>query len=340
MVVAKCQKDGEWADFQVQPYGPMEMEPAATVLNYGQALFEGMKAHRTSKGRIVLFRPEMNARRMARGAERFLMPPIPEKLFLEMCGAAVRANADWVPPEGKGELYLRPLLIGSGGALGVGASPEYTFVIYAAPVGRYFSGAGARLLVEGSHNRAAPLGTGDVKAAGNYAPCFAPQKAAKDAGYSDILYLDASGEHIEEAAASNFFCVDKDGVLRTPDLGTILPGVTRDSTLHLARLMAAAGEAGLKGVKEGSVSVEDVLASSEAFVTGTGAGVTPVAHVAVSRKGFGLQDILRASHQDTKLSADFLTPGPVVSGLQEALRAVQRELRPDTDGWLWDAFSS
>eukprot|EP00913_Durusdinium_trenchii_P004772 g4432.t1 len=173
----------------------------ATVLNYGQGIFEGLKAFRTSKGRTVLFRPEKNAQRMASGAERFLMPPVPKELFLEMCYEAVRANADWVPPEGKGSLYLRPLLMGSGAALGVGPSPEFTFVIYVAPVGRtrhretgrwtrhgprstrrYFSGGGARLRVETSHHRAADLGVGYVKAAGNYAPCFQPQKDAKEKG--------------------------------------------------------------------------------------------------------------------------------------------------------------
>eukprot|EP00434_Breviolum_minutum_P009493 symbB.v1.2.008358.t2/scaffold524.1/size192337/7 len=182
MVVATCPRDGEWNSFKTEPYGALRLEPSATVLNYGQGIFEGLKAFRTSKGRIVLFRPDKNAQRMASGAERFLMPPVPKELFLEMCYEAVRKNADWVPPEGKGALYLRPLLMGSGAGLGVGPSPEFTFVIYVAPVGSYFAGGGARLRVETSHHRAADMGVGYVKAAGNYAPCFLPQKDAKEKG--------------------------------------------------------------------------------------------------------------------------------------------------------------
>ncbi|CAE6972554.1 BCAT2 [Symbiodinium sp. CCMP2592] len=441
---------------------------------------------------------------MAGGAERFLMPPVPPDLFMQMCRDAVRANADWVPPTGKGSLYMRPLLFGSGPALGVGPSPEFTFVIYVAPVGSYFSGSGARLRIERGHHRAAELGVGDVKAAGNYAPCFSPQKDAKAAGqiggnitqpavwtdidrqllkpqlavglgcpntsislvgeivevptetlstldrygrgdrvvklslsgtkfltlrstlahsavldsivtraetnedlandgaifvdrdpkhfpiilnhlrmkaegreifqnpckwvqgkshapmlprdtadlrdllveaehyglpelrkrilskrklarlfsvmagssgnpfdsatrvlmtirnttlllgtglassqvllsqlkeskdpmqaldavtnftatrFSDILYFDPSGERVEEAAASNFFCITEDGVLKTPELGTILSGVTRDSILQLARNMAASGE--LSGVQEGTVTWDDILSAKE-----------------------------------------------------------------------------
>eukprot|EP00931_Biecheleriopsis_adriatica_P087450 TRINITY_DN61915_c0_g1_i1.p1 TRINITY_DN61915_c0_g1~~TRINITY_DN61915_c0_g1_i1.p1 ORF type:complete len:403 (-),score=85.67 TRINITY_DN61915_c0_g1_i1:7-1215(-) len=320
MVIATCQRGGEWDSFEVKPYGAMQLEPSATILNYGQGIFEGMKAYRTSKGRIVLFRPEMNAKRMEQGARRFLMPPVPQKLFLEMCAAAARANADWVPPAGKGELYMRPLLMGSGASLGVGPSPEFSFVIYAAPVGRYFSGSGARLLVETGHSRASELGVGHVKAAGNYAPCFAPQAAAKESGFSDVLYLDASGKYIEEAAASNFFCV-RDGVLHTPSLGTILPGVTRDSTIQLARRLAESGDADIQSVEEASISVEDVLGASEAFVTGTGAGVTPVAHV-----------------EGAAGTVDMPTPGPVTKKLQESLRNLQLELEHDGDDWLWDVF--
>lgn len=322
VAIATCEKGSAWKGFRTQPYGPLPLEPAATILNYGQGIFEGMKAYRTTKGRIVLFRPEMNAQRIAAGAERFLMPPVPGELFLEMCGAVVRENADWVPPAGKGELYLRPLLFGSGGALGVGASPEYTCVIFAAPVGKYFSGAGARLKLESEHQRAAPLGVGDVKAAGNYAPCFAAQKAAKEAGYSDVLYLDVSGQKIEEAAASNFFCLGKDKVLRTPSLGTILPGVTRDTVIKLAESVAAKGHPELAGVQVGDVSPSVIFEAKEAFVCGTGAGISPVAHVGGSQG-----------------SVDLDSPGPVTRQLKDSLKALQQETAPDEWGWLWDPLS-
>ncbi|CAL1127606.1 unnamed protein product [Cladocopium goreaui] len=200
------------------------------------------------------------------------MPPVPQDLFLEMCYEAVRANADWVPPEGKGALYLRPLLMGSGAALGVGPSSEFTFVIYVAPVGSYFPG-GARLRVETNHHRAAEMGVGYVKAAGNYAPCFLPQKDAKEKGFSDVLYFDPSGTRVEEAAASNFFCVTKDGVLKTPSLGTILAGVTRDTILKLARRLTSTESGLLTSVQETSISLGEILEAREAFVTGTAAAV-------------------------------------------------------------------
>lgn len=322
MLVAKCPGDGAWSDYTLVPYGPLPIEPAATALNYGQSIFEGMKAHRTAKGRIVVFRPEMNAYRLEDGAKRFVIQPIPGKLFLEMVAAVVRANADWVPPAGKGDLYLRPLLFGSGGALGVAPSPEFTMVIYVAPVGKYFA-SGARLKVESGHQRAAPRGVGSTKAAGNYAPCFEAQAAVKAKGFSDVIYLDAvAGANLEEAASSNLFVLGKDGILRTPKLGTILPGVTRNSILQLASHLAnLKAHEGLKGVEETGVTVEMALDATEVVLTGTGAGLSPVAHLA-----------------DDSRSVDLQLPGPVTTFLQEQLLAIRLEAAPDLFGWLWDVF--
>eukprot|EP00448_Togula_jolla_P022200 CAMPEP_0170582332 /NCGR_PEP_ID=MMETSP0224-20130122/7526_1 /TAXON_ID=285029 /ORGANISM="Togula jolla, Strain CCCM 725" /LENGTH=441 /DNA_ID=CAMNT_0010905547 /DNA_START=78 /DNA_END=1403 /DNA_ORIENTATION=+ len=320
MAVATCKLGGEWGEYKMVPYGTIPMEPAATVLNYGQALFEGMKAYRTKENRIVIFRPEMNALRMKQGAERFMMPPMPEQLFMEIVGETVRANADWVPPAGVGALYLRPLLIGSGGALGVAPSKEYSFIVYAAPVTQYFKGGGARMLVDRSHQRAAPLGAGNVKAAGNYAPCFQTQHQAKAAGFSDVIYLDVGGENIEEAAASNFFCVGSDGILRTPALGSILSGVTRDSIIRLAKDLAS-GDSLIKGVEVGDVSLDTALSSSEAFVTGTGAGISPLEHLSADGR-----------------SVDFPAPGPISKLLQDSIRDIQVSNVPDSFNWLWDPF--
>mmetsp|Transcript_75862 Transcript_75862/g.180230 ORF Transcript_75862/g.180230 Transcript_75862/m.180230 type:complete len:417 (-) Transcript_75862:89-1339(-) len=321
MAVAKCQLGDSWKGFEMAPYGPLDIEPAATALNYGQALFEGLKAYRTSKGRIVIFRPQENAKRMAGGGARLMIPQVPEKLFLEMCGAVVQANADWVPPEGQGELYLRPLLFGSGGQLGVGPSPEFTFVVYAAPVGKYFKGGGARMRLELEHHRAAPLGVGYVKAAGNYAPCFEAQAKAKADGFSDVIYLDVSGKNIEEAAASNFFCVRDDGTLMTPGLGTILAGVTRKSILTLGEQLAKKDGSSLTGVVEGDVTLEDVGRSTEAFVCGTGAGLTPIEEI-----------------HEVKA---FDCPGAATKELQDVLAAVKMETDDAPAGfeeWLWDPW--
>mmetsp|Transcript_55909 Transcript_55909/g.120970 ORF Transcript_55909/g.120970 Transcript_55909/m.120970 type:complete len:382 (+) Transcript_55909:67-1212(+) len=319
MSVATCKLGGEWSDYKVVPYGSIPMEPAATVLNYGQATFEGMKAYRTNDGRIVIFRPEMNAIRMKQGAERMMMPPLPEQLFMEIVGACARGNGDWVPPAGVGALYLRPVLLGTGGALGVCPSTEYTFIVYAAPVSQYFKG-GARMLVERSHQRAAPLGTGNVKAAGNYAPCFQVQHNAKKAGFSDVIYLDVKGENIEEAAASNFFSVGKDSVLRTPSLGSILTGVTRDSVIEIAKRLAREGSP-LKGVEVGPLSLETAMSSAETFVTGTGAAISPIEHLSADGR-----------------AVDFPAPGPISKLLQDSMKDIQLANVVDSFNWLWDPF--
>ena len=140
MYLTKTSSTDPWMPGDLRPYGPMEMSPAAGVLNYGQGLFEGMKAFRTSKGRVVFFRPEENARRMQRGADRLKIPPVPESIFIDAVEQCVQANLRWVPPTGKGAMYVRPLLMGSGPILGVAPAPEYTFLVYVTPVGPYFKG--------------------------------------------------------------------------------------------------------------------------------------------------------------------------------------------------------
>jgi len=317
MVVSSCTAGHMWGRCHSEPYGPLALEPAATVLNYGQGVFEGIKAYRTSRGRIVLFRPQKNALRMAEGARRLMMPPVPTQLFMEACSMAVKENAAWVPPCGRGALYLRPLLFGSGADLGVKPSSRYSLVVFASPVGSYFGGAGARMRICLEHPRAALGGQGHVKAVGNYAQCFAAQRDAKADGFSDVIYLDAGGDFIDEAAASNFFCVDADGVIHTPQLGTILPGVTRDSIIQLVRRRFG-GELHLK---VGKVSTETALSASEAFLTGTGAGVIPVAHIASEERGL-----------------DLPCPGPVTRGLRDALLDLQLERADDPFGWLYDPF--
>lgn len=319
MVVATCASGQRWEGCQVEPYGPLGLEPAATILNYGQGIFEGLKAYRTVKDRIVLFRPKKNGQRFADGARRLLMPPVPTPLFMEACSMCVRENADLVPPCGEGALYLRPLLFGSGADLGVKPSSAYTFVIYASPVGSYFdpSAAGARMQLCTSHQRAPPAGIGNVKAAGNYAQCFGAQRDAKADGFSDVIYLDVDGLFIEEAAASNFFCVDENRVVHTPQLGAILPGITRDSILQLLRLMRKEDI----HLKVGKVSTRAVFKSKEAFLTGTGAGITPVEHVSSNEE-----------------YVDFDCPGPVTKLLQKMLSDVQQEVVDDTQGWLHDPF--
>lgn len=175
------------------PLGDLRLSPTATVLNYGQALFEGIKASRRTDGSIAIFRPEKNAERMGKGAARFLMPPIPTDVFIHAVDSVVRANARWVPPHGKGALYLRPLLMGTGEGLGVKPSSETTFCIFASPVGNYFKGGlkAIRLQAVKGFSRAAPGGSGAIKASGNYAPAFLVQRQVRERGFDEVLCLDA-----------------------------------------------------------------------------------------------------------------------------------------------------
>ena len=173
----------------------ISLHPAATILNYGQGIFEGLKAFRRADGTVALFRPDANAQRFSEGAKRLLMPPIPTSTFVTACDEVVRANARWIPPHSQGALYLRPLLFGSGPDLGVKASQEYTFCIFCSPVGDYFKKHGGgkpiRLQATTKYSRAAPRGAGAVKAGGNYAPCFLAQKEVRSRGYAEALFLDA-----------------------------------------------------------------------------------------------------------------------------------------------------
>lgn len=175
------------------PLGDLTLSPTATVLNYGQALFEGVKASRRADGSIAIFRPEKNAERMAKGAARFLMPTIETDVFIHAVDSVVRANAQWVPPHGKGALYLRPLLMGTGEGLGVKPSIETTFCIFTSPVGNYFKGGLKAISLQAvkGFSRAAPGGSGAIKASGNYAPAFLVQRQVRARGFDEVLCLDA-----------------------------------------------------------------------------------------------------------------------------------------------------
>ena len=301
-----------WMPGSLRPYGPISMSPAAGVINYGQGLFEGMKAFRTSSGRVVFFRPEENARRMQRGADRLKMPPVPESIFID---AVEQANIQWLPPTGKGAMYVRPLLMGSGPILGVAPAPSYTFLVYVTPVGPYFKGgvSAIDLLISEEYHRAAPGGSGGVKAIGNYAPGMMPSKKAKAAGYAEVIYLDAeTHSFIEEVGAANFFCV-KENILYTPELtGTILPGITRQSIIQLAR------HNGFE-VIETKVSAEFAMDADEAFCCGTAAVISPIGSIT---KG------------DQKATYGDGTPGPVTETLYNHLVGIQNETEEDIFGWL------
>jgi len=275
MFMAKCGPEGHWDIGRYLPFGDISISPAAGILNYGQGLFEGLKALHTRQGEIVLFRPIENGKRMEEGAARLCMPAFPPERFVEVVKDIVKRNEDYIPPYGKGSLYIRPCLWGSGPILGVAPAPEYTFMIYVSPVGPYFKTGfkPIKLVITTDYHRAAGKGTGGVKYVGNYAGGMIAAKKVKAQGYNECIYLDAREErYIEEVGAANFFCI-KGNRLMTPALGSILPGITRKSVLRMAQDMLK------MDVVEQPVSYEDALDADEAFCTGTAAVISSIGSI-------------------------------------------------------------
>ncbi len=291
----------------------LELAPGAGVLHYGQAVFEGLKAHRTRENKIVLFRPSDNAQRMRTSAARLVMPAPPIGTFLEAVRRVVQANSRWVPGYGKGSLYVRPLLIATGTVLGVAPASEYLFCVFGSPVGRYMGGE--RVIVLSGAHRSASYGTGAAKAAGNYAASMRPQKVAKGLGYVDALYLDAREDrYIEELSGANFFAILRDGTLVTPQLGSILPGITRDAILCIAR-----ESLGWLTV-ERQLSIDEVLEqAAEAFYVGTAAVLSPITTIHYEGVDHAIGDG---------------KPGPRAEQLRQTLREIQLQERADPWGWV------
>ena len=316
MFVAKHNPLGWSGD--LRPYGPLEFDPAAQVLNYGQSIFEGMKAQRTLTGDIVLFRPDQNALRMMDGALRMAMPQVPENFFVKAVVETVQANAHLVPPHGKGSLYVRPLLLGSGAILGLGPAPEYTFLVYVAPVGAYFKGGQLDpidLVVEQTFHRAAPGGTGGTKAAGNYSPVLPAQLRAKAEGFADVIYLDAvSNLYLEEVSSCNIFVVKGNRISTPPLTGTILPGITRKSVIELARSRGYE-------VHEEPVSIDAAMDADEMFTCGTAVVLCPVGSITYggAKKQYGAPG----------------EPTPVALELYQALTDLQLQKSADPFGWVY-----
>jgi len=315
--LARWTAEAGWEPGQLYEHqgATLDLSPGANVLHYGQAIFEGLKARRTRAGKVVLFRPTDNALRMRMSAARLMMEAPSVDAFMEAVVAVVRANARWVPGYEKGSFYIRPLLIGSGPVLGVSPSKEYTFCIFCCPVGRYMGGD--RVIVLAAAHRAATYGTGAAKAAGNYAASLRPQKIAKGLGYADALYLDAREDrYIEELSGANFFAILHDGTLVTPELGSILPGITRASIITLAREVF-----GWPTV-ERRLSIDEVLSDAvEAFYTGTAAVLSSINVI---------------NYQGVDHTIGDGKPGPRAAALRQALNEIQLQERPDHWGWVME----
>ncbi|NSC20253.1 branched-chain amino acid aminotransferase [Streptomyces albus subsp. chlorinus] len=322
MATATWSADRGWHGHRVGPLEPFSLHPSAAVLHYAQEIFEGLKAYRHADGSVWLFRPGANAARFARSARRLALPVLPEEDFLAGVEALVRADEPWVPvPSSEESLYLRPFMFASEAFLGVRPAKEITFSVIASPAGPYFANGlkGVTLWVSSTYTRSAKGGTGAAKCGGNYAGSLAAQLEAEEHGCDQVLYLDAAGEgHLEESGTMNLCLVTADGRLITPELGTILEGVTRDTILALA------ADFGLTP-KECSVTLDELRSGvedgsiTEVFAAGTAAVVTPV----VGFKGEGYAFTVGDGG-----------PGKQTAALRSRVLDIQYGRAEDTHGWL------
>ena len=308
-----------WESIQIERGEPyIKMHISATALHYGQACFEGLKAFHCKDGKVRLFRPQENAKRIKRSCERVCMPFPDEQLFLDACKAAVRENMEYVPPYGSnGALYIRPVLFGSGPKIGLQPADEYKLVVLVIPVGDYYKGGIKQVpaIVVDSYDRAAPKGVGNVKVAGNYAADLLPNSEAKEKGFPICLYLDAkTNTKVEEFSTSNFIAVDKDGSFITPCSETILASITNKSLMQLA-----ADEG--RDVQMRDVMVDELGEFTEVAACGTAVVVTPVGKI------YHKDNVIDISGGEEEI-------GPVIKGLYNRIRGIQTGDIDDTFKWM------
>lgn len=309
-----------WHNAQIIPYGPIMMDPAAMVLHYAQETFEGMKAYRAKDGRILLFRPEMNARRMINSNKRLCMAELPEDMYIEAVNAIVKMDQDWIPGEEGTSLYIRPFMFANESAVGVHPSNSYKFVILLSPVGAYYpEGVNpVKIFVEDEYVRATKGGTGFTKCGGNYAGSIAAQVKAEKLGYTQVLWLDGvERKYIEEVGTMNVMFKIDGKIVTAPCDGTVLPGVTRDSCIQLLKSWGYE-------VEEKHLAIDELMQAAhdgkleEAFGTGTAAVISPVGEL--NYKG------------DIVVINDFKT-GPLTQRLYDTLTGIQWGNVEDTFGW-------
>ena len=268
-------KDGKWSEMEITSDEYIKMHMSTTCLHYGLECFEGLKAFRGVDGKVRIFRADENAKRMQSSARKLCLPEPTVEMFVKACYEVVKRNIDYVPPyESGASLYLRPVLIGSKVGLGVKASPEAMLIVFCSPVGPYFKGGmkPIKVVVDRMQDRAAPRGTGDIKAGGNYASSILSGEKAHTMGYSNVMYLDATEhKYIEECGAANFFGI-KDNTYVTPKSPSILPSITNKSLRTLAEDM------GMK-VEERPIAIDEIGEFEEAGACGTAAVISPIESV-------------------------------------------------------------
>jgi branched-chain amino acid aminotransferase len=322
MAIIKYTEGKGWHSAEIGPRKPLMLDPASSVLHYAQEIFEGLKAYKLADGSMAMFRPEANAERFRQSAKRLAMPALPDELFIGSIEELMKLDRDWFPTVEGGSLYIRPFMFANEVFLGVKPSAEYLYLVIMSPVGGYFkSGAPAvSLWVSQNYTRAAPGGTGAAKCGGNYASSLVAQAEASKHGCDQVVFLDAA-EHrwIEELGGMNVFFVFKDGSIQTPPLGgTILPGITRDSLIKLAK------DEGLT-IHEKPYAIDQWKADAEsghlieAFACGTAAVVTPIGKV---------------SSPDFSFQIGAGGPGQTTDRIKQKLVNIQRGTAKDPYGWV------
>lgn len=325
MVTIRWTEGRGWHDAQLEPYAPLQMDPANMTLHYAQSIFEGLKAYRQVDDSVAMFRPDQNARRFQRSARRLAMPELPVETFVEACELLVRQDRAWVPGVGEESLYLRPFMFAAEVGLGVRPANEYLFMVIASPAGSYFPGGLKPVSVWLSEDyvRAAPGGTGEAKCAGNYAASLVAQAEAAEHGCEQVVWLDAVERRwVEEMGGMNLYFVEgrgEDARVTTPRLtGTLLPGITRDSLLTIAAdLGYATSEVQLSTDDWQRGNADGTL--SEVFACGTAAAITPVGAV-------------KSAHAEWTVGDG--QPGEITTKLRETLLAIQAGRVEDRHGWL------
>lgn len=311
--------DGHWTNCTIKPLAKIELHPATSALHYGQAVFEGMKAFKTSDGRPMLFRPDANLARLNESCVRMAMPEVPEELFMDALHSLVRLDQDWIPDTEDGSLYIRPFVFATDDFVGIKPSDTFKFVIFCCPVARYYAKP-VRVYMQQEFIRAFPGGTGGVKAAGNYGATMMPLMHARKMGFDQMLWIDGvTHNRLQEIGTMNVFVQIDDTIITIPTTeGTILKGITRDSCLQLLR------DNGFK-VEERDVTIEELIDAHrsgrlhDAFGTGTAATVAPIGVI-----GYKDQEYVLPPVEDRKVS----------NWLKKELWSIRKGLRPDTYGWM------
>ncbi len=309
-------RDGHWQNAKVVPFHDLTLSPLALCLHYGQTVFEGMKAFVMEDGSINIFRMDKHHERFTKSLYRMCMPHVPKKLFTEAITELVKLDAEWVPREEDGSLYIRPFMIASEDRIGVKVSDEYLFMVVCSPAFAYYTKP-LKVKVETDYVRAAQGGTGGAKCGGNYGGAFFPTNLAREAGYDQVLWTDAlHHEFIEESGTMNAMFYIHDTII-TPELsGTILDGVTRNSLLAIAR------EKGIK-VEERQISYHELIkhfeagTRVEAFGAGTAAVIAPIEIIAIGHKQYKC----------------YVEPDAMMYQLKQDLFNIRRGITPDTHGW-------